>query len=165
MHAQVRRERADADLEAHLVVALARAAVGDDRRAVLARGCHEVLDDERPRQRGDQRVAVHVERVGLQRRQAVLVGELGPGVGDLGLDRAAAKARAADDVEVLAALTDVGGDGDDLGAGLLGDPADGHGGVEAAGVGEHDALGHCAPFRSVVPWLRIRRLSATPWSC
>ena len=37
-HRQVGRERADADLEADLVVALAGAAVGDRRRAVLAGG-------------------------------------------------------------------------------------------------------------------------------
>ena len=57
--------------------------------AVLAGGRDEVLDDERPGQRRHQRVAVHVERVGLQRRQAVLVGELVAGVDDLGLDGAA----------------------------------------------------------------------------
>ena len=103
-----------------------------DRRAVLVRGGDEVLDDDRARQRGDQRVAVHVERVGLQRRQAVLVGELVAGVGDLGLDGAAVEGALTDDVEVLAALAEVDGDGDDLGAGLLGDPADGHGGVESS---------------------------------
>ena len=45
MHVQVGCQVADADLEAHLVVALAGAAVGDDARAVLAGGRHQVLDD------------------------------------------------------------------------------------------------------------------------
>ena len=94
----------------------------------------------------------------MQRRQAVLVGELVPGVGDDGLDGAAGERALADDLQVLAALADVDGDGDDLGAGLLGDPADGDGGVQASGVGEYDALGHevfsfgavCTAVRSVV---------------
>jgi hypothetical protein len=89
-----------------------------------------VLDDERAAQRGDQRVAAHVERVGLQRGQAVLVGVLVAHVGDDGLDGAAVEGALADDLEVLAALADVGGHGDDLGAGLLRDPADRDGGVE-----------------------------------
>ena len=76
MHVQVGREGADADLEAHLVVALAGAAVRDGGGAVVLGGLDEVLDDQRAGQRRDQRVAVHVERVGLQRRQAVLLGEL-----------------------------------------------------------------------------------------
>ncbi len=108
------------------------------------RGGDEVLDDQRPGERGDQRVAVHVERVGLQRRQAELVGELVAHVGDDRLDGAAVQRALADDVHVLAALADVAGDGDHLGAGLLGDPADGHGGVQPTGVGEDDTLGHDA---------------------
>ena len=47
-----------------------------------------------------------------------------------------------DDLEVLAALADVGRHGDDLLAGLVGDPADGHGRVEAPAVGEDDAVRH-----------------------
>src|SRR5690606_5456275 len=129
---QVGGEGDDAGLEADLVVALAGAAVGDRGRAVLLRGGHQVLDDGGPRQRGDQRVAVHVEGVGLDRREAVLVGELVLGVRDLGLDGAAGQGALADDVQVLAALADVDRNGDDLGARLLGDPADGDGGVQTA---------------------------------
>ena len=110
--------------------------------AVLLGGGDEVLDDRRPGEGGDQRVAVHVEGVGLDRREAVLVGELVLGVRDLGLDGTAGERALADDVQVLAALADVDGDGDDLGARLLGDPADGDGGVQTARVGEYDALGH-----------------------
>jgi len=39
-------------------------------------------------------------------------------------------------------VTDIDGDGDDLGAGVSGDPADAYGGVKTAGVGKYDALGH-----------------------
>ena len=87
--------------------------------AVLAARRDEVAHDERAGQRRHQRVAVHVERVGAQRGQAVLLGELVAGVGDLGLDGAAGERALADDLEVLAALADVGGDRDDLGAGHL----------------------------------------------
>ena len=112
--------------------------------AVVAGRRDQVLDDQRPRQRRHQRVAAHVERVGLQRREAVLVGELVADVGDDGLDGAAVEGALADDVEVLAALADVGGHGDDLLAGLVGDPADGHGRVEPSAVGEDDAVSHCS---------------------
>ena len=71
-HLQIGCQRGESDLEADLVVALAGAAVGDDAAAVLAGRVHQVLDDQRPAQRRHQRVAVHVERVGLDRRQAVL---------------------------------------------------------------------------------------------
>jgi hypothetical protein len=76
------------------------------------------------------RAPVHVEGVGLEGRQAVLVGELVPDVRDDRLDRATRERALADDVEVLAALADVARDGDHLGPGLLGDPADGNGGVQ-----------------------------------
>ncbi|MGC0378431.1 hypothetical protein RKD28_005947 [Streptomyces sp. SAI-229] len=74
--------------------------------------------------------------------EAVLLGELVLGVRDLGLDGTAGERALADDVQVLAALADVDRNGDDLGARLLGDPADGDGGVQTARVGEYDALGH-----------------------
>ena len=105
----------------------------------------ESLDDHRPGQRGDQRVAVHVERAGAQRGQAEPAGELVAQVEHLGLDGAAGERALADHVQVLAALADVGGHGDHLGAGPLGDPADRHGGVQAAGVGQDDTLGHGTP--------------------
>ena len=128
----VRCERADAHLEAHLVVALAGAAMRHGRRTVLARGVDQVLDDERPGQGGHQRVAVHVERVGRERRQAVLIGELIARVRDLRLDGATGDRPLTDDLEILTVLPDVHRDRDHLGAGCLGDPADGHGRVEAS---------------------------------
>src|SRR5674536_140864 len=114
---------AEADLEAHLVVALAGAAVSERARAVPAGRLDHVLDDHRPGQRRDQRVPVHVQRVGPQRRQAVVVGELVLEVEHLRLDRTAGQRPLADDGHVLAALADVGGDRDHLGPGLGGDPA------------------------------------------
>ena len=124
-HLEIRCERGESDLEADLVVALAGAAVRDGVAAVLAGGVHQVLDDQRPADRRHQRVAVHVERVGLDGGQAVFVGELVAGVDDDGLDRAAVQRALTHHLHVLAALAEVDGDGDDLVARLLADPADG----------------------------------------
>ena len=88
MRLEVRGERPRGHLEAHLVVALAGAAVGDGVGAVLAGGGHQVLDDDRSRQRRDQRVLVLVEGVGPQRGTAVVAGELLPAVDHERLDRA-----------------------------------------------------------------------------
>ena len=110
----------------------------------LAGRRHQVLDDQRPRQRRHQRVAVHVEGVGPQRRQAEVGGELLPGVDHLGLDRAAVQRPLPDDVHVLAALADVDRDRDHLGAGLLGQVRDGDRGVQSPREREHHTLGHVA---------------------
>ena len=48
---QVRGQRADPDLESHLVVALAGAAVRDHGGVVSPRGGDQMLHDDRPRQR------------------------------------------------------------------------------------------------------------------
>ena len=104
---EVGGEGGDADLEPHLVVALAGAAVATTVAPCLRAAATRCLTIIGPGQRRDQRVAVHVERVGLQRGQAVLVGELVAGVDDLGLDGAAGQGALADDLEVLAALADV----------------------------------------------------------
>ena len=58
------------------------AAVGHGVGAVLGGRGHEVLHDHRPGQRGHERVATLVERVGRQRRRAVLGGVLLLGVDD-----------------------------------------------------------------------------------
>ena len=80
------------DLEAHLVVALAGAAVGDGVGAVLAGRGDQVLDDHRPRQRRHQRVPALVEGVGPERRAAEVAGELLAAVDDDGLDGAGGRA-------------------------------------------------------------------------
>ena len=139
---QVRAEGLDADLEADLVVALAGAAVGDGGGAEFAGGLDQVLDDHRAGDRRDQRVVALVEGVGLQRGHAVLVGELVAGVGDVGLDGAAAQRALADGLQRFAALSDVDRHGDDLGAGGFTDPADGYGSIQATGVGQNNTLSH-----------------------
>ena len=102
----------------------------------------QVLDDQRPADRRHQRVAVHVERVALDGRKAVLVGELVAGVDHDRLDRAAVECALTHHLHVLAALTEVDGDRHHLATGLLADPADRDRGVQAAGVRQDDAFGH-----------------------
>ena len=138
---EVGSQRAGGHLEAHLVVALARAAVGHGVGAVAAGHLDEVADDDRPRQGRDERVAVLVEGVGPQRRADEVAGELLAAVDHHGVDGAGGQGPGLQGLPV-AALADVAGHGDDLDAELLDHPAHGDGRVEAAAVGEHDSLRH-----------------------
>ena len=61
---EVGREGRGGDIEADLVVALAGAAVGDGRGLLFPGDIDEQLGDERPRQRGGERVAALVEGAG-----------------------------------------------------------------------------------------------------
>src|SRR5262249_23260174 len=90
----------------------------------------------------------------LDRGQAVAGGELFPRVHHLGVGGAAGKGPVADGGHVLAALPDVHRDRDDLGPGLLGDPADGDRGVQAARIGEYHAVGHVM-FLIVLGWVSL----------
>ena len=149
-HLHLGGQAGQAHLEPDLVVALAGAAVGDHVGAPLPGHPGQVLHDQRPGQRRDQRVAVHVEGIRLDRGQAVAGGELLPRIHHLGVGSAAGQGPLADGVQVLAALADVHRDRDDLGPGFLGDPADGDRGVQAARVSKYHALGHVTFLVGVV---------------
>jgi hypothetical protein len=116
--------------------------VRHDRAAVLAGRVDQVPHDQRPAQRRHQRVAVHVEGVGAQGRQAEVGGELLAGVHHDALGSATVQGALPDDLHVLAALADVERDGDDLTTELVGEVRNGHGGVETSGEGKNDPLGH-----------------------
>ena len=107
-------EHRDAGLEAHLVVALARAAVRDVLRAELVGGVHEVLRDERPRQRRDERVLVLVQGVGGERLGQVLLGERLPHVHDEAVERAGFEGLLLDFLKALVLLPHVAHHGDDV---------------------------------------------------
>ena len=85
---QVRRERRECDVEPHLVVALARAAVRDGRRAHLARLVDEQLRDERPSEGRREGVLALVDRVGGQPGEGEVAQEVVACVDDGVLDRA-----------------------------------------------------------------------------
>ena len=108
-------------------------------------GLHRQLADQRPPERGEQRIAAAVERVRLDRPQHVVVGELLAGVDQHRLDGPELLRLARDDVPVLARLAEVDGQGDDLGAIALLDPLQHHAGVEPARVEQQ----HAADLRGV----------------
>ena len=74
-----------------------------------------MLRDQRPAERGRQRIAILVKRAGLQRRKDVLLRELVAHVEDVRADRADRK-RALADVGQLASLPEIERHGDHLGA-------------------------------------------------
>ena len=106
--------------------------MGDGRGTEFARCLDQVLGDDGTREGGDEGVLAFVKGVGLERGHAVLVCEFVASVGDVGFDGATVESALTNDLEVFASLADIDGDGDDLAAGLLADPSDGDGGVQAA---------------------------------
>ena len=136
---QLGRERRDRGLDADLVVALAGAAVRDRVAARAARDVDGELGDERAAERGEERVAAAVQRVGLDRRQHEVAGELLARVDRVAVDGADLARLALDGVVVLAGLAEVDGQRDDLGLVLVGDPLEHDARVEAARVQQQHA--------------------------
>ena len=134
-------ERVIAELEAHLIVALAGGAMRHRIRAGFARDLDLLLCDQRPRDRGAEKIKALVLRVGAEHREDVIAHELLAHVLDedvffldAGAQRFFARGRK------LAALAEIGGEGDDLAViGRL-QPFQDDRGVEAAGIGEHHLL-------------------------
>ena len=75
---QLRRQRLVGVLEAHLIVALAGAAVGDSCRSFAQCNFDLILRDDRAGERGPQQILVLVDRAGLDRREDVVGQELLP---------------------------------------------------------------------------------------
>ena len=145
-----RIEGHDGDVEADLVVALARRAVGDGPGAVAVGGPDEVLGDEgAPEGRGEEVFSL-VDGTGLQGRQDIALGELFPQVLDDGPDGSRGEGLLPDGLHVLA-LTQVGDEGDDPVAVILGEPLDDDGSIETSRVGENDGLVlRCTLFHSAL---------------
>ena len=143
---QLRSQTAEPDFEADLIVALAGAAVGDVSAAELLGGLHQMLHNERPGNGGDQRVLLHVHAVGPNSGQAVIIGEFVFGVNDDGFDGTTIEGALAHGFHVLAALTQVEGNGNDFTAGHFGQVWDSDGGVEATGICEDYTVGHNVIF-------------------
>jgi len=138
---QAGRQRGERDVEAHLVVALARAAVRDGRRADLARLVDEQLRDERAAEGRRQGVLALVDRVGRERREREVAHEVVARVDDRVLDRARLVCALLCAFEVLD-VAEVDEEADHLVAPVLLQPLRRGGGVEAPGVGKDDAFGH-----------------------
>ena len=134
-----RIERVRRDIEADLVVALAGAAVGDRVGALALGDLDEELRDQRPGERGGQRVGALVERVGLEVRPDEVGHEALAGIDDVGARRAG-RHRPLLDALAQRAAAEVDGERDDLGVVLLLEPGDGDRRIESARVGEDDLL-------------------------
>jgi hypothetical protein len=76
-----------------------------------------------------------------------ILSELVPSVDDNSLNGPAVQGALADEVHVLPTLADIDSHGHYLSAGLLGQPADAHAGVEATGVRQDNPIAHLSsPF-------------------
>ena len=140
---KVRRERRVGQLEANLIVALAGAAVRERIGADAARDLDLPARDERPRHRGAEQVLAVVDRAGAKRREDEGLDELLAQVFDVAFVGAGGDRLGANAGELLAALTDVGGDADDAAARVvLLEPGNDDRGIEPAGVGENNGAGH-----------------------
>ena len=138
-HADVGHQRIGAEFETHLVIALARRAVGNRVRACHAHDLDETLGDQRPRDRRAEQVLAFIDRVRAEHREHEVADEFFAQVVDEDLLDPHQLGLAAGRFEFLT-LADVGGEGDDLAViGFL-QPFENDRGVQAAGIGEHDFL-------------------------
>ena len=135
------RERGGADIEPHLVVPLPRAAVRDARRPLLLCDAHEVLRDERPAERGRERVDALVDGARPQRRPDELAHELLARVHHVRAYRADVE-RALSSAFQVHLPAQVHRERCNVGAVLLLQPADGNGGVETPAVSENYLVSH-----------------------
>ena len=136
-----RLERVVAQLEAHLVVALAGGAVAHGIGARGARDVDLLLGDQRPRDRGAEQVDALIEGVGAEHREHIVAHELlaqilDEDVGRLDAEHQRLLARGLK----LVALAEIGGERHHLGAVGLLQPLEDDRGVEAARVGEDHFL-------------------------
>ena len=129
----------DGHVEADLVVALARAAVGHGVAALAVGDLDEQLCDERSRQRGGQRVDALVQRVGLEAGPDELADEAVAAIDDVGA-AGAGRERARGDAITQRVATEVDRQGHDLGVVLLLEPGHRDRCIQPARIGEHDLL-------------------------
>ena len=133
-------ERLDRQLEPHLVVALAGAAVDDCVGALLLGDLNQPFRDDRPRKGGAQQVFALVDRARLDGRDDKIVDEflgevLDVAFGGARLDRLLLKP-----LELAHALPDVGRDRNHLTAVMLLEPGDDDRGVQTAGIRQNDFI-------------------------
>jgi hypothetical protein len=108
--------------------------VGDRVAARAARVLHGQLRDQRPPERGEQRISVPVVGVGANGREDELAGELLARVDHVAVERAEPQRLAPHDLVVLARLPEVHRERDDLRLVLVLDPLEHHARVQAARV-------------------------------
>ena len=135
----VRGEPLDGQLEPHLVVALAGAAVGDGVGALRLGDLHQLLGDDGPGKGGAQQVLL-IGGAHLQRGDDDVVHHLVGQVRDVQLAGAGLDGLLLQALQ-LVVLAHVAGHGDDLRVVVvLLQPGDDDGRIQAAGIGQHDLL-------------------------
>jgi hypothetical protein len=144
-HLHLGGEGLDPELEAHLVVALARASVRDRGGALRDGHLGQALGEQGPGRRGSKQIATLVDGPGFHERPKVVEDEFflqvlhhklrGTGCDGLLLEGGP-----------VAFLADVAADRDDLAVVILFQPGHDHRGVESAGIGEYYFLLHVCSF-------------------
>ena len=140
-HLDLRGEGRGTDVEAHLIVALACAAVGDRVGLLLLSDTHQVLHDQRTTQGGRERVDAFVEGTCLERWPDVFGDELVARIENVRANGADIECTLPRTFEVDLA-SHVHGQRRDLGVVFLLEPAHGNGRVQPPAVREDDLFGH-----------------------
>ena len=137
----MRGERGERALEAHLIVALAGAAVAE-RIAILGDGGIDLRSrDDGPGDRCAEEIAPLIDRTGDRHGIGELFEEGLAEILDHALRRTRAERLRLDPLEFTGALADIGDDRNDFAAVGLDEPGNDAGGVEPSGVGERNATG------------------------
>ena len=142
-------ERIGGKLEADLVVALAGGAVGDRVGAGFPGDLDQMLGDQRPGDRGAEQIGALIDGVGAEHREDEIADELLAHIHDADVLDAEHLGLLARRLQ-FAALAEIGGEGHDFRAEFGLQPFQDDGGVETAGIGEHDLL-HVFPLRHFYP--------------
>ena len=143
----LRGERVDRQLETHLVVALARAAVADRVRALLQRNLNDALGDDRTRERGAKQILL-IGCARLHGGDNVVVHELLGQVLDVQLGRAGLERLFLQPVQ-FGTLAHVAGNRDDLAAVMLLEPRNQHRSIQTARIGQYNLV--IFPFHVCLP--------------
>ena len=141
-HRKVGREGGERQLEPHLVIPLAGAAVCQRVRTDAARDLHLPLRDERSSHRRAQQVLAVVHSAGAQRREDEVANELLAEVLDVALLGSRGDRLVADAAQLFTVLSDVGRDADDARVVVLAKPGNDDRRVETTGVREDDGARH-----------------------
>lgn len=132
---QVGREGLESDIETHLIVALAGAAVGNRHGAVVPGGIDHQFGDEWSAQGGGERVFPLVQGARHEGREDEVIDKQGAGIHGDRIDRAGGQGLFLHPVQI-ADLTEIDGEGDHIEIVFFLDPGDHDRGVEPAGVGQ-----------------------------
>ena len=138
--AEQRVQRLDSELETHLVVAFASAAVGHSASPFLLGNLDHVLGGDGARKGGAEQVLALVDGAGLHRGKGVLCEEFFAQVDDVGSAGPTGEGLFLQPDEFFIALPDVGREGDDFTIIVLLEPGHDDRRVEAARVGQHNLV-------------------------